>query len=734
MASPHPHSSGVNDASAARGDASTVHPVQVIEGTSGRIVCIADIRGQIQRLNQIAAETRANAIIHTGDFGFYTRESVAHMSDRVLRHAVHYSPLISPKLRSVLIDGTDDGKGGKRSLRDVLGEHPEAVLSEFAQLRAGSIRLDVPVYTVWGACEDVQVLERFRTGEYQVPNLHIVDEASAPAVDIGGVRLRLFGLGGAVVTHKLFDHGVGRGSIAGAHGTMWTTMLQIGELVETAQHVYDPSETRVLISHDSPAREGLVAQLALALGADFTISGGLHLRYTTSYNDYGFHNNLDAFRARLLAARAQFSAVWDSVKGQVDAAIDPSQRTLLDHALGVVMRVPQPFAPGSDEGAWKSTWHWNLPDAQFGSLLLDIAHGRVSAETRSQGISFAYRRGGQSVPRASVTLPPADHVLILGPLPAPVSESDVRAYFGPHVSQITGVQFTSDRRIEGGHTARITFASAAAAHAALRRRGEKVGAVAPQLEPARRDRRNRRGDRRDKDEKPQPGQSHDEAQGVPKQASQTEASPAAAAASATAPTATPAAAASTTSATTTTTSAAGSTATAPTQTAAQAAPASSAAAAAPQSASQTSAKPTTQPEPHQSEAHAQPSAAGASAPQQGAASPTDGKPRSRGTRGRRGGAGRSRGGKGNKDGKAPNDPKDPKESKESKDPRDPKDIKEQKEPKEPPKEPPKERKDSKETRERGTGATSVAPAPASAPAAAPAAATAAAKSTGENGV
>jgi hypothetical protein len=46
---------------------------------------------------------------------------------------------------------------------------------------------------------------------------------------------------------------------------MWTTALQIGELVELANNYYDPTETRVLITHASPGREGLLAQLALTL-------------------------------------------------------------------------------------------------------------------------------------------------------------------------------------------------------------------------------------------------------------------------------------------------------------------------------------------------------------------------------------------------------------------------------------------------------------------------------------
>ena len=84
------------------------------------------------------------------------------------------------------------------------------------------------MYTVWGACEDVRVLERFRSGEYKVPNLHIIDEANSRLLDVGGVKLRLLGLGGAVVMHKLFDNGEGKTTIAGGQWTMWTTLLQIG--------------------------------------------------------------------------------------------------------------------------------------------------------------------------------------------------------------------------------------------------------------------------------------------------------------------------------------------------------------------------------------------------------------------------------------------------------------------------------------------------------------------------
>jgi hypothetical protein len=51
------------------------HPVntqtKVLDTNHGRILCIADIRGRLSALNDLAREANAKAIIHTGDFGFF---------------------------------------------------------------------------------------------------------------------------------------------------------------------------------------------------------------------------------------------------------------------------------------------------------------------------------------------------------------------------------------------------------------------------------------------------------------------------------------------------------------------------------------------------------------------------------------------------------------------------------------------------------------------------------------
>ena len=283
--------------------------------------------------------------------------------------------------------------------------------------------LEVPVYTVWGACEDVRVLERFRSGEYKVDKLHIIDEASSRLLDVGGIKLRLFGLGGAVVMHKLFDNGEGRTTIAGGQGTMWTTLLQMGELVDTANRVYDPTETRVFVTHASPAREGLLNQLSVTLKADFSISAGLHFRYGSSYNEFSVNPTLDHYRGKLAASKASFNDVWETVKSEVEPAVaqNEAQQTLLTNALDIVNKMPtianggNPFGgavPGQgaggqvDESAFKNMWNFNLADAAFGYLVLEIEAGRIGTEMRAQGFNFAHRgTGGKHGVTQSVQAP-----------------------------------------------------------------------------------------------------------------------------------------------------------------------------------------------------------------------------------------------------------------------------------------------------------------------------------------
>lgn len=378
--------------------------------------------GNLRSLNELAKQARADHIIHTGDFGFYDDTSLDRIAEKTLKHVAQYSPLIPDPVKKAI----QQGGNGPVKTRFPASDLP---LSELPMLLSGEVKLDVPVYTVWGACEDVRVLEKFRSSEYKVPNLHIIDEARSMLLEIGGVKLRLLGLGGAVVMHKLFDNGEGRTTIAGGQGTMWTTLLQMGELVDTAHRVYDPTETRIFITHASPAREGILNQLSVALKADFSISAGLHFRYGSSYNEFSVNPTLDHYRGKLAASKASFNDVWETVKGEVEPAIaqNEAQQNLLKNALQIVEKMPTTAAGGNpfggpvtgqaalgqvDESAFKNMWNFNLADAAFGYLVLEIQDGRIGTEMRAQGFNFSHRgakqQPGTAPPAAaSSTAPPS---------------------------------------------------------------------------------------------------------------------------------------------------------------------------------------------------------------------------------------------------------------------------------------------------------------------------------------
>ena len=338
-----------------------------------------------------------------------------------------YSPLLAEPLKA------DIARNSGQPIKDRFKQE-HLPLSELPQFLNKTYRLDVPVYTVWGACEDVAVLEKLRSGEYKIDNLHVVDEAHSRLLDVGGVKLRLLGLGGAVVMHKMFDNGEGRTTIAGGQGTMWTTLLQIGELVDTAARVYDPTETRLLITHASPAREGILNQLSVAVKADFSISAGLHFRYGSSYNEFSVNPSLDHYRGKLSAAKAQFNDVWETVKHEVEPAVseNEAQHKLLQLALDLVNKMPSnasggnPFGGGPpngqvDESAFKNMWNFNLADAAFGWLVLDVDQGRIGTEMRAQGFNFSHRGGKGQQRQQGIPVAPANSTMAPtgGNLPTP---------------------------------------------------------------------------------------------------------------------------------------------------------------------------------------------------------------------------------------------------------------------------------------------------------------------------
>ncbi|TIA90092.1 hypothetical protein E3P81_02605 [Wallemia ichthyophaga] len=365
-----PRASIASENSQTRRSSLLPQPSAMIQNINGkRLLCLADVRGDFDCLNRLAEDYKADIIIHTGDIGFLEQ-----------RHSLLNDHSSLTSLRAAL------------SEKENGNEH---MLSTFPSLLNHSLKLNVPVYAVSGACEDVSVLEKLRMREYHIPNLHVLDEASSYLLHIGGIKLRLFGLGGAFVLHKLFDNGDGQATIAGGQGTTWITALQMGELIDTAKKVYDPSETRLLVTHSPPGREGLLAQLALVLKADLTLSASLHFRMSASYNDFSVVPNYEVFMQKLVNGRTAVYGIYNSVRGQLEDVLDDTQRLLLANFLLVADRVPGPNhgkgVVASHEEAWKHTWHFNLSDVSVGNVLLLVQDGKLGSEIKSEGFTYSHR-------------------------------------------------------------------------------------------------------------------------------------------------------------------------------------------------------------------------------------------------------------------------------------------------------------------------------------------------------
>jgi len=94
---------------------------------------------------------------------------------------------------------------------------------------------------------------------------------------------------------------------------------------------------------------------------------------------------LDHFKNRLAASRNCFSDVWDTVKAEVLPIVQSPQKKLIDNVLQIIEMASQGDRGSTDEVGFKNLWNFNLPDANYGSLILEIRDGQVASEQRSEG-------------------------------------------------------------------------------------------------------------------------------------------------------------------------------------------------------------------------------------------------------------------------------------------------------------------------------------------------------------
>jgi hypothetical protein len=255
-------------------------------------------------------------------------------------------------------------------------------MSELSEYIEGQQRFRVPVYAVWGNHEDLTVVGSLRQGEISVENLQLLDERAVHEVG----PLRLFGLGGNVIAGpKLFQE-----PLAGHGGKIWTTLAQMGRLLEIAEEKKQPGEVRVLVTHVSPGKEPLVARLAVRLEADLMVSGHMGSPYCVVWNEFGIREFAET-RARLEARREVIEAAWCEVG---EALPSGEHRRLVERGMEMVRVLPGLEADDDPKNDGRRPWFRklfaiNLPDAPDGHAVLSLENGRVGLETLALGVAMS---------------------------------------------------------------------------------------------------------------------------------------------------------------------------------------------------------------------------------------------------------------------------------------------------------------------------------------------------------
>lgn len=301
---------------------------QIVESGGSKLLLAADACGSLRELGALAAQHGAAAVLHTGLFGFFDSDSALRMSEAHLTR-------VALRARTV----------GDRQLHGLAGEQlRESVgsqLSELALFLSGVAHFDVPVYTVWGADDDPAVVEKFRSGEYAVPNLFLVDERSAPL--IAGTSVRVYGLGGGFARAHLL-RAAGH-SFASDGARAYVGLWQIGALVHLLARTYDESEFKIFMAAPSVdvvdsfdgVQPDLVDLLTLVFPMDVVLAAGA--RFAHIGDAYAGIDTPEDVEGLLAAFREYFGAWWDTALERLPEG-PPRMRALLESAGSLLASPP----------------------------------------------------------------------------------------------------------------------------------------------------------------------------------------------------------------------------------------------------------------------------------------------------------------------------------------------------------------------------------------------------------
>lgn len=311
-----------------------------------RLLLISDTHGHLEMVASLAQQTRADAVVHAGDLGFYDQDSVERLDSRELFLRVVHSDLHQAvKKRAKCMHGG--------ALRDFI--RSELPLSDLVEWLRRGRGFPLPVYATWGNHEDASVIADLLAGRTHVSNLFLLGQAHVGP-------FRMFGLGGNILSHLLHYHEI---PLARGKGKVHATQQQILELLDNTPP-RNPGELRMLVTHVSPGKEPLVGLLAAALDADLTISGHMGSPLACTWNDFAVREPAEAM-------------------AKLDAALEELPDVLR-------ARLPPPRTSDRPAAHWyRGAFHLNLPDAPEGYAVLEWKDGKVCVETFSTGLRIPVR-------------------------------------------------------------------------------------------------------------------------------------------------------------------------------------------------------------------------------------------------------------------------------------------------------------------------------------------------------
>ena len=318
-----------------------------------RILLMTDTHGDLSNIDKLVDKTKADIVINGGDFGFYDSESPENLTERELNLFVIHSDIPEEMKTELLKLNISD----KRQL--IKNEYP---LSDLPEYLNGRSKFKVPVYSVWGNHEDINVVNKFYKSEFTVPNLNIVHENSSYSLN----DLHIFGLGGNFLSsNKLFQK-----PIAGGGGKVWSTFTQYADLIGKNSK-RGKEKVRILISHVSPGKEPFITLAGILTNANYIISGHMGAPFCQVWNSFTI-DTVEESKKRITDYLDILFELTENLneneKNSIREKIGSYKRFILDDP--------------EKEPWWYRNMHCiNLPDAKDGYAILNTNGKKAELET-----------------------------------------------------------------------------------------------------------------------------------------------------------------------------------------------------------------------------------------------------------------------------------------------------------------------------------------------------------------